>query len=399
MSTGRLGDDAETRTGLPSPALSTLPPAATTPARRRTLGRRFERAAKRRLTGLVVRVVRPRPATPPTARDVHHVLAIRQHNQMGDMVLTLPALRLLRQAYPSARLVFVTNPLCEELLAGHPEIDRLLVFRKQTLWRPWQLLPFLGALRRPRPDLAIVLGTVSFSTTSALLAWASGARCRAGVASHRFGSDLSRAIYHLELPVAPPEVHEVEHNAAPLRGLGIDGVAGIPELPVRNEAARAASEFVERSFPNSHGPVVVIHPGAGKQENIWPVERFAQVARVLASQADARIVVSEGPRDAVVAARLLADCPGAARWRANLGATLGLLRQAALFLGNDTGMAHVAAAVGTPTVAVFGPTDPGRWSPAGRWVRCVRSSTGRVEDARTEDVVAAAHAALRHATS
>ena len=372
--------------------------AATTPARRRTLGRRFERAAKRRLTRLVVRLVRPRPTPPPAAADVHSVIAIRQHNQMGDMVLTLPALRLLRQAYPAARLVFVASPLCEELLAAHPDIDRLLVFRKERLWRPGWLLPFLRALRRPRPDLAVVLGTVSFSTTSALLAWVSGARCRAGVPSRPLGSDLSRAIYHLELPMAPPDAHEVEHNAAPLRGLGIAGAAGIPVLPVPPEATRSASNFLVRNFPNRSGPVVVIHPGAGKQENMWPVERFAQVACILVSEADARIVVSEGPRDALAVATFLGACPGAVRWREALGATLGLLHHAALFLGNDTGMAHVAAAVGAPTVAVFGPTDPRRWSPAGRWVRCVRSSTGRVGDAQTEDVVSAAHAGLRRAS-
>jgi ADP-heptose:LPS heptosyltransferase len=168
---------------------------------------------------------------------------------------------------------------------------------------------------------------------------------------------------------------------------------------VRHEAERAASEFVEKSFPDKHGPIVVIHPGAGKKENLWPVARFAQVARILVSRADARIIVIEGPRDAQVASTFLDACPGAVRWRADLGATLGLLRRAALFLGNDTGMAHAAAAVGAPTVAVFGPTNPGRWSPAGHWVRCVRSPTGRVEDARTEDVVAAADAALHHADS
>ena len=397
MKPGNSSGDGASSTA-PSPSAPAAP-AAHRPARPRTLGRRFERAAKRRLTRLLVRFVRPHASPPPAPGTVRRLLAIRQHNQMGDMVLSLPALRLLRRTYPAARLVFVTSPLCEALLAGHPEIDELLVFRKEAVWRPWLLGPFLAALRRPRPDLAIVLGTVSFSTTSALLAWASGARWRAGVASRPFGSELSRAIYHRELPMAAPEAHEVEHNAAPLRGLGIDAAPGFPELPVPAAATRTAGEFVARSFPNRPGPVVVVHPGAGKQENIWPVDRFAQLARTLAATVGARVVVSEGPRDASVAARLLGACPGAVLWRADLRATLGLLHHADVFVGNDTGMAHVAAAVGTPTVAVFGPTDPRRWSPAGRWVRCVRSTSGRIEDARIEDVLEAAIAALQHVTS
>ena len=314
---------------------------------------------------------------------------------MGDTVLTLPALRLLRQAYPRARFAYVTSPMSEELLRGFTEIDKLLVFRKEEVWLPWKLRRFLVALRRPRPDVAIVLGTVSFSTTSALLAWSSGARFRAGVSSLPFGSELSRALYHLELPLGPPEVHEVEHNAAPLRGLGIHGVVEFPQLAPLPAAHEEAKEFVDKNFPDRAGPLVVVHPGAGKKENVWPVDRFAEVARQLATQESARLLACEGPRDAAAVAEFLALCPGAVRWRASLTATLGLLSRTDLFLGNDTGMAHVAAACGAPTLAVFGPTDPKRWSPAGPSVHCIRSPTGRVADARIEDVLSVAIAMLR----
>jgi len=362
--------------------------------RLRRLGRRFERACKRRVTHWLARTLRPRPSPIPLAADVRSLLAIRQHNQMGDMVLTLPALRALRRAYPLARIVFVASPLCQELLTDHPDIDTLIVFNKHSLWRPMAFWRLVRALRHPRPDLAVVLGTVSFSTTSALLAWASGARLRAGVSSRAFGSDLSGAIYHLELPLSPSEVHEVEHNLAPLRGLGIDTPVELPNLSPHPAALLAAREFIARAFPSQDGPVVVVHPGAGKTENIWPVERFAEVAQALTQQG-ARIVVSEGPRDGAVTAALLSRCPGAVRWHATLRDTIGILGCAQAFIGNDTGLAHVAAATGIPTVAIFGPTDPKRWSPAGRSVRCVRSATGRIEDTRVNDVLAAVHNSLR----
>ncbi len=379
-----------------SPLGASAAPTGAPAAPRSRWGRRLERALKRRLIRLALRLFPAKSVAPPalTGMAVRHLLLIRQHNQMGDMVLALPALASLRRAFPQARIVVVTSPLCEELLGAHPDIDRLVVFRKKEVWRPWKVLGLLHSLRRPRPDLALILGTVSFSATSALLAWASGARLRAGVGSRHFGNDLSRLLLNLELPMGPPGAHEVEHNLAPLRGLGLEPQAELPHLPVRPEALHAADAFLQRTFPGGSGPLVVLHPGAGKRENIWPVPRFAEVAASLAREYGARLVVSEGPRDAALVASLLQLVPSAARWRAPLGTTLGILARAALFIGNDTGMAHVAAAVGAPTVAVFGPTEPERWAPAGTWVRCVRSSTGRVEDTAMAEVLQAAQAAL-----
>jgi len=366
------------------------------PAGRGTRGRTLERRLRRGLAHLLVRVLRPRPVSPSSlaATDIRQLLVIRQHNQMGDMVLALPALRALRDAWPRARVTFVTGPLCEELLREHPDVDRLVVYRKQEMWRPWRLVRFVAGLRRPRPDLALVLGTVSFSVTSALLAWASGARIRAGVTSLPFGSELSRALYHVELPLGPAGVHEVEHNLVPLRSLGIPAPVALPVLVPRAATVERARRFLADAFPGGAGPVIVVHAGAGKDANLWPVQHFAAVVAALVAAHAARVVCSEGPRDAGPVAELLGRLPGAVRWRAALGETLGLLALADLFIAGDTGMTHVAAAVGAPTVAVFGPTDAGRWAPAGRRVRCVLSSTGTVAGVRVEDVIDAARALL-----
>jgi len=316
------------------------------------------------------------------------------------MVLGLPALRALRRAYPRAHLTFVTGPMCEALLQGHPDIDRLVVYRKQEMWRPWSLWAFVRGLRRPRPDLAVVLGAVSFSTTSALLAWASGARVRVGVTSRPFGSELSRALYHFELPLGAEILHEVEHNLAPLRSLGLVAPVEPPVLVPRPDAVERARTFLEAAFAaegvtdGARRPVVVVHAGAGKRANIWPPQHFASVARTLVAAHGARVVLTEGPHDVGIVSTLIDRLPGAARWRAGLGDTLGLLALADLCIANDTGMAHVAAAVGAPTVVVFGPTDARRWAPAGKRVRAVLSRTGRIEDANVADVLDAARSLL-----
>jgi ADP-heptose:LPS heptosyltransferase len=327
------------------------------------------------------------------AAPVNELLVVRQHNQMGDMVCALPALHALRNAFPQARLTFVTAPLCEELLTDHPDIDRLLVFRKQDAGQPHRLARFLHALRTPRPDLAVVMTTVSFSTTSTLLCWASGARRRVGASSLPFGSELSRAVFHFELPPGPEVGPEVEHNLAPLRALGIEAPFALPHLAPTTEARAAAAAFLQAEARGA-GPLVVVHPGAGKLPNLWPVEHFAATLAVLRDDLDARIVVTEGPRDASIVAALCGLIPAAARWRAPLGSTMGLLHAADVVLSNDTGIAHVAGALGRPTVVVFGPTDVQRWKPPGEHVRAVVSPTGFAADVAVEAVLEAVRAAL-----
>jgi ADP-heptose:LPS heptosyltransferase len=325
------------------------------------------------------------------ALRVRRLVVVRQHNQMGDMVCALPALRALRRAWPQARLTFVASPLSEQLLREHPDIDELLVFRKPEMWRPWKLGAFVRRLRRPRPDLAVVMTTVSFSTTSTLLAWASAARIRAGSSSLPFGSHLSRAVYHLELPAGPEGVSEVEHNLAPLRSLGIPAPLEPPVLAPTAAALEMAAAFLARELPGD-GPLVVAHVGAAKQPNIWPARSFASVLRVLRQEHGARIVLVEGPSDTAAVAAVAAQLGGVVRWRAVLGETLGLLGTAQLVVANDTGLAHVAAAVGAPTVVLYGPTDPERWKPPGDHVRAIRSPTERIADLEPAEVVAAARA-------
>ena len=378
---------------------SALRPPEPGPARPTSFGRWLERASKRTLSRWLARAAPARPidAADLVAAPVERLLVVRQHNQMGDMVCALPALRALRRAYPRARLTFVASPLCEELLRDHPDIDALVVFDKWAMWRPWRLAALLRRLRRPRPDLAFVMTTVSFSTTSALLAWASGARLRVGASSLPFGWHLSRAVYNLELPLGPPGLHEVEHNLAPLRAVGIPAPLESPSLVPSPAAVQRARAFVESSFGSeAAGPLVAVHAGAGKAANLWPADGFGTVLQTLRRERQARVLLIEGPGDAATIGALAARLGGAPRWRAALGETLGLLALADLVLCNDTGIAHVAAAVGAPTLVLFGPTDPQRWRPLGEQVRVLRSPTGRIADLDAETVLRAALEATAH---
>ncbi len=364
------------------------------------------RSLRRRLKGLLATGAarlarRPRLTLAEIrARRPRRVLVVRQHNQMGDMVCATPALRALRRFFPDARIALVTAPVNHEVVAHNPHVDRVLLFDR-AVWRdPRRLLRFLRDVRGFRPDLAVVLNSVSFSVTSAWIAAASGAPVIIGGDSRPFGWDLSRHLFSLEMPSRPElDRHAVLHNLAPLEAVGIPA-DGVETVVVPTPAEEAAAAAVVAGLPPGRG-LAALHPGAGKQANRWPPARFAAVAARLAA-AGQRVVVLAGPADgatlAEFAAALAAAAPPDARARVvsaprlTAGACAALLRRCDRFLCNDTGVMHVAGAAGAPTVALFGPTDPALWKPLSPAVRALRDESGSLEAVGVEAVWAALQA-------
>ncbi|MHB8077843.1 MAG: glycosyltransferase family 9 protein [Candidatus Krumholzibacteriia bacterium] len=328
------------------------------------------------------------------ARAPRRILIVRQHNQMGDMVCATPALRALRRAFPEARLALVTAPVNHEVVRHNPDLDRVLLFDR-VVWRsPPRLLRFLTEVRRFRPDLAVVLNSVSFSVTSAWIAAASGAPVIIGGDSRPFGWDLSRHLYSLELPSRPElDRHAVLHNLAPLEAVGI-AAAGLDTIVVPAPAERAAAAALLDGLPGD-GPLLVIHPGAGKRANLWPAGRFAAIA-ARAAAAGERVMVLQGPADGGIIARFTAELAAAGHDasrgrivtapRQPVGVCAALLARCDRFLCNDTGLMHVAGAVGAPTLALFGPTDPALWKPLSPVVRALRAKNDRLDTLGVEAV-------------
>lgn len=337
------------------------------------------RTLKRLVTGLGARAVRrPRlEAERLPLLEPRSVLVVRQHNQMGDMVCATPVFRALRETYPQASLGLVTAPVNREVVQNNPHLDRVFTF-DQKMWRnPARLAAFLGEIRRFRPELAFVLGSVSFSVTSAAIALASGAPLVVGADSAPFGLDLSRHAFSLEMPSFPVlDRHAVLHSLAPLQAVGIT-TADLSTVVVPSAAERDQARAILADLGLAAG-FWALHPGAGKRQNIWPADRFAELAR-RAVAGGRRVLVLHGPADREARQGLeglLADemgrgvvcappCP--------VGVGAALLEAADRFLCNDTGVMHIAGAVGVPTVALFGPTDPLFWKPPSDLVVAVRS--------------------------
>ncbi len=223
--------------------------------------KRLEKRGKAILARCLLPVLGPRSkgAEPPEPGKVERLLVVRQHNQMGDMLLAVPAFRGLRKLYKRARITLLAASINSEVMNGNPYVDEVLTWsKKRNSKNPLAPLIFVRGLRKRRFDMVIVLNTVSFSVTSMLIAAVSGARYRAGSTSAPFGSGLTSMYYDLELPLPSKaeleHMHEGEHNLYPLYALGVRECDLSPVLvPSEGDIADCA-RFLSESFKEGTFP-------------------------------------------------------------------------------------------------------------------------------------------------
>jgi ADP-heptose:LPS heptosyltransferase len=357
----------------------------------------LERSGKRSLLHGLGRFLRARPLTPDAFRALRfeRILVVRQHHQMGDMMLAIPALRAIRETYPRARIGIISSTLNRGVLVNSPYLDRVFTYDKR---RPQSGLALLREVRAERFDLAIVLHTMSFSLTSLLLAVLSGAKVRIGSTSRRLGDSLTGTYLNLTLPLPGDDalagMNEAEHNLFPLRAAGIT-TDDLAPLIVPGEASEAWAEGFAASCWREGTTRLAVHPGAGKSENIWPPANFAAVVDRLHAQRAVSLALVEGPADAASVRAFERACgvKGTVVRGRSITDVAALLRRADLVLCNDTGVMHVASAAGARVLSVFGPTDPVRWAPRCPGLRVVKAPGG---DLRALTTAAVAERAVEY---
>jgi ADP-heptose:LPS heptosyltransferase len=301
--------------------------------------------------------------------ELREILVLRL-DRIGDVLMCLPALHDLRRMAPRARIRLAVGRWSEEVARGFP-VDDVLVWSAPWVGRPSEgaeglttLLARARALRRDRIDLALDL---QGDLRASLLLWASGARRRVGYANT--GGD------YLLTDVVPLDetVSWVEQNrrAVNLVTGGEDGLAGGP-VTVVDPLTPMDRAFAER-FLRDEGlldrwPLVGIHPSGGRRVKQWSVDRWREVAESLQRDHGATVLLTgsavDQPLCAELARGLLVPAVNLAG-RLDVRQTLAVMERLALFLSPDTGPMHLACAVGTPTVSVFGPSDPVRYFTGG----------------------------------
>lgn len=353
------------------------------------INRRRDRFTKRLLETLAKPFVqRPRRSMDDIrAADPRRILLVRQHNQMGDMLCAVPAFRAIREAFPKARTMLITAPVNHGVMEGNPYIDEILLFDKVEVRSSFGALRrFWKQLRAFDAELAFVLNSVSFSGTSAAIAHLSGARYLVGGDSVPFGWSFSRWLYDVEMPSSPSVTgHAIDHQLEPLAAIGITTEDRSTVVHPSREAMDEARSFLDGL---SGAPILALHPGAGKVENRWPAERFARVAREFLERGWA-VYLIEGPADARATQETLEAFGSKLPILRNvrLRVVAAALAQSQLALVNDTGVMHVAGAVGLPTLALFGPTPSASWRPPSPRLAAIQSPTRSMDDIDVDAVL------------
>lgn len=304
----------------------------------------------------------------------HKKILILRYRFIGDTILTVPFLRNLRYAEPDAFIAWVVAPGSSEVVAGIPYVDELIYWDPLTIHADTRgthrslsaKLAYIMKLRDTGYDKVYVLKR-SFS--SAIMAFLSGAGERVGFNTEGRGLLLTKSIPYSH------DRHEMQSFLDVLRADGVPIVDDYLESWESPEEGAEAEELLSGAGVSAHDRLLVVHPFASMSGKSWAMENYAALAKRMVTVGFRPVIVG-APADNEVLERYLHLFPAEALnfvGRCKLRVTMAILRRSHLYVGNDSGVMHLAAAVGLPLVALFGPTSPQRFGPWGDKVKVLYS--------------------------
>jgi lipopolysaccharide heptosyltransferase II len=324
---------------------------------------------KDRLIGLVCRALALFFRSPPPELPREASFLVIKPCCLGDVLFATPALAALRRAYPEARIDFAVGRWARTIVEHNPHVDGIVDCGPVGSGR-YGLSDYLRLMRKVRQERYTCALVLDRSPWLSVLPYLAGIPIRAGLDSGGRGFSLTHSV-----PVEPMR-HEAELYLDVVRALGVSaegvGLTFLPDDAERKRVQELGGE-IGLSLPKADS-LVLIHPGGGENPGMvlpakrWPVERLAVLAERLMERAGARVILVGGPEDGALARTIqeqaaagLSNLVG----RLSLGELAALMEHANLYIGHDTGATHLAVAMGTPTIALFGPSDPARYGPYG----------------------------------
>ncbi len=293
---------------------------------------------------------------------MRHVLIVKLR-YIGDVLLATPTVRAIKAAWPDTRITMLVNAGTEEVLQHHPDIDRVLSLRKDSWVGQCQLV---AELRRDPVDCVIDL---TDADRSAWLSWLSGARQRIGFNDEQRWR--GRLYSHV---VRSSSTHRIERDLDALSALHIMAAERTPRIFLTEEEDEQASQILDLIGISAGSQFIVLQPGARYWFKAWPADRFAELADRLTERYGCRVLLGGSAQDRSEAEGIASQAvskPEVLAGQVPLRVFGALLKRAALFVGNDSGAMHLAAAVGTPVIGLFGPSNPQEWGPRGTRVATI----------------------------
>jgi lipopolysaccharide heptosyltransferase I len=294
---------------------------------------------------------------------VRKILIVRL-SALGDILHAIPAQQALHQRFPDAEIHWLTEKLFVPLVSSVTGVTRVWEAGvRDWAWTssPPSLVRMLGELRRERFDLAFDFQGL---TKSALLTWLSGARKTIGLNSAHTREHFASAFYSFRASAEPDQkLHVIDLNLSVTAQLGA-GASDPPSPPIQvPDAVQRAVD--DRLRENGIREPVLINPGAGWHTKMWPAEEYASVGERIEKELKLPVIITYGPGEEAIVERMQNTWSSGpfCSFPTSIMELAALCRRASLMIAGDTGPLHLAVAMGTPTVAIMGPTTPWRNGP------------------------------------
>lgn len=282
-------------------------------------------------------------------------------NWVGDVLFSTPFIRAVREHYPGSYIACLLHPRCIDILEGNPRLDEIIIYdedlsHKSLLGK----LKLINILRKKKFDTAFILHK---SFTKALITMLAGIRERIGYPTKNRGILLTKVI---EEPADNP--HKVEHFLNLARAVGINSSNRAYEFFIKDSDRNYIRAFLQKNGVIDPDFLVAICPGGNWDPKRWPKENFARLSDILIERFGAKVVISGAKKDIKLAEAIKALMKGkaiTACGETTLKQLGALLEMADLVIANDTGPMHIASAMKTKLIALFGPTSPDITGPYG----------------------------------
>lgn len=274
---------------------------------------------------------------------------------LGDVILTTPAVAALKARYPEAEIHYAAERPYADILEQNPDLARIQRISRDALRAPGEI----AELRSQRYTACIDL---FYNPRSAILLFLSGIPIRAG------GSrGFRRRLYTHRFAVPPETRSAIMHHVAAMGVFDADGRDSLPRVYLTRDETDAGRELLDRIVGKREagGRILAMHPGGTWQSKRWPVVSFSKLAILARERIGARVVVVTGPGEEGIAERIRSEAGNAVRVLPflPLRKIAAVLAACDAVAANDGGIMHLAVALGCPTAAVFGPTEPDIWFP------------------------------------
>ncbi len=299
-------------------------------------------------------------------RTGKRVLIVRL-DRLGDVVLSTPVIKAVREVCPEAYIAFLARRHAVDVLKGNPYLDEVIVYEKEGREKSFvRNVQFIRLLRRKKFDIALVLHPTK---RTHLLVSLAGIRETVGY-NRKWGFLLTTRIPHNKQYGLK---HEIEYVLDILRYTGLEPKDKALYMPVNNAAEKNIDSVFRDNGIKEDDICVTVNPGASCISKKWGAEKFARVADALIKNFGAKIIIISGRTDQALAARVASLISGNCldlSGKTSIAEVASVLRRSKLFISNDSGPVHIACAVGTPVIAIFGRSDrglsPQRWGPTGK---------------------------------